>query len=246
MSLRNIRLVMEYDGSAYHGWQSQPHGKTIQDTLEGCLRKLTGEPIRVIASGRTDAGVHAEGQVVNFPTTTSLSPQTLLRGCNSLLPRDIVIREASEVPLSFHARFSAKSKTYRYQLLNRPIPSVFYRRFAWFVPYPLQLPPMQEALAGLKGTHDFSSFCAASSRARAFTRTLLRAELLPLGDLLAVYVQANGFLQYMVRAIVGTLVEVGAGKRPGEEVAALLARRDRTLAGPTAPAHGLILESVEY
>lgn len=244
---RNFKLVLEYDGGSYHGWQWQQGSLTVQEVLESRLEIMLGGPIRVRASGRTDAGVHARGQVVNFYARTTLKPEEILRGLNSLLPDDIVVLESEEVPDSFHARFSAVSKSYEYHILNRPLPSALERKFAWHIRTPLATAPMREALEIIKGRHDFAAFMAAKSSVNSTERCLYRAELQhPDADHLVFTFEANGFLRHMVRNLVGTLVEVGKGKRKPEDFAVILAGRDRRRAGMTAPAHGLYLIRVRY
>jgi tRNA pseudouridine38-40 synthase len=245
--MRNIRLVVEYDGSAYCGWQRQINGPSIQQVLEECIGRITGEESRVIGSGRTDAGVHALGQVAHFRTVSSLAEGNLLMGINGLLPPDIAIRELSEVPLAFHARYDALSKTYLYRICNRPVRSAIERNYAWFVWEPLDLGMIREAIPVFEGTHDFSSFCSTASDGSDRVRTVLAlsVERDPSG-MIDISVEAHGFLRYMVRTIVGTLVGVGRGKRSPHEVAEILAAKDRRRAGVTAPPQGLFLKEVKY
>lgn len=239
-------LRVSYDGTNYHGWQIQPGQRTVQGVLENCLARLTGGFEKLIASGRTDAGAHALDQVVNFYTSSSLTPAIIGRALNSLLPRDIVVREAISASEGFHARYSAKSKLYLYLILNRPYPSPFYSRYSWYISYPLDINKMEEAASFLRGTHDFSSFRAASCNARTSIRHLYRLELERRDSFLLFWVEANAFLQHMVRNIVGTLVEVGRKKYEPEYVEEVLRAKDRTKAGPTAPAQGLFLYRVDY
>jgi tRNA pseudouridine38-40 synthase len=244
---RNFKLVLEYDGSQYHGWQRQQGALTIQEVLEAQLEIMLGSSIRVRASGRTDAGVHARGQVVNFHSRTRMMVGEIQRGLNSLLPADIVVLEADEVPHSFHASFSARSKRYEYRILNRMLPSALERQFAWHVRAPLALDSMRSALKTLVGTHDFRAFMASGSSVRSTERSLYLAELeRPDPDHLTIVFEADGFLRHMVRNMVGTLVEVGKGKWRPRDVADILAGRDRKQAGMTAPARGLTLVSVRY
>ena len=244
---RNFRLLLEYDGGQYHGWQRQQGVLTVQETVESRLEIMLGGPVSVRASGRTDAGVHARGQVVNFYGRTALSPEEIQRGLNGLLPPDIVVLQAEEVHESFHSRFSAVGKIYEYSILNRPIPSALERNIAWHIRQALDLASMREALRRFEGTHDFSSFMATGSSVVSTERTMLRAELEESGaSRFKMVFEANGFLRHMVRNIVGTVVEVGRGRRNPADMAAILAGRDRRLAGMTAPAHGLCLLSVRY
>ena len=244
---RNFKLVLEYDGSGYHGWQRQQGVLTIQEVVESRLEVMLGGPIGARASGRTDAGVHARCQVVNFYSRTRLRPDEIQRGLNSLLPPDIVVLEAEEVPDSFHSRFSASSKLYEYRILNRQIPSALERRSAWHVKRPLALEPMRECLKIVTGLHDFSAFMASGSSVNSTERCIYRAALeRPDTEWLIFHFEANGFLRHMVRNLVGTLVDVGKGRFTPEEFSAILAGRDRTRAGMTAPAHGLYLAAVHY
>ncbi len=243
---RNLKMTLEYEGTAYHGWQIQPNGVTIQETVESVLERLTQVRPKVIASGRTDAGVHAEGQVAHFHSDTKLSCDELRKGLNALLPHDIVVRKVDAVPEEFHARYSALGKTYRYVILNRPFPSVFERNRCWHIPRPLDVEAMERAAQFLLGRHDFSSFRASDCCAKHPLREIRRLEILQEGAWIRVYLSADAFLKHMVRNIVGTLVEVGWGKMDPAQVREILEGRDRTKAGPTAPAMGLFLESVEY
>lgn len=248
-SKRNIKLVLEYDGSPYHGWQRQQGVLTIQEVLESRLEVMFGAPVSVRGSGRTDAGVHARAQVVNFYCRGrgSLGPEELLKGLNSLLPPDIVVLHAEEVDDSFHARFSATSKIYEYRILNRPLPSALDRRFSWHIRRPLDSMPMEECLSGLLGTHDFSAFMASGSSVKSTERCVYGAVLeRPEPERLVFRFEANGFLRHMVRNLVGTLVEVGRGRRTVGEFMDVLASKDRRRAGMTAPAHGLYLMAVKY
>ncbi len=245
--MRTIKFFIEYDGTNYQGWQVQPKGATIQGLIEEKLARLTGEPVHLIGSGRTDAGVHALGQVAHFKTKSRLDVQTIQRALNSLLPSDIVIQKVEEADEGFHARKSSTSKVYEYWVLNRPLRSVFYRGTAWHVPQALNLRAMKKATRSLVGEHDFSSFQSVGSPKRTAIRRVTRAEWKRShGGLLRFEIEANGFLRQMVRAIVGTLVEVGKGKITSEDFKRILDSRDRKKAGPTAPAHGLFLKEVKY
>ena len=244
---RNIKLVLEYDGAGYHGWQRQNGMLTVQEVLESRLAVMLGGVVGVRASGRTDAGVHAKGQVANFYTRSRLSPEEIQRGLNSLLPPDIVIVECKEADLSFHARFSASSKVYEYRILNRPTPSALERMHSWHIRQGLAAGPMRACLETLIGVHDFSAFMAAGSSVSSTERHMLRTRLENPDPVHLVFsFEADGFLRYMVRNLVGTLVEVGRGKRTPEEFSRILAGRDRKSAGMTAPAHGLYLLAVHY
>ncbi len=244
--MKNIKLTITYDGSNYHGWQVQKDKKTIQGTIELQLKKITGEKIRLIGSGRTDAGVHALNQVANFKTDSDLIPLQIQKALNSLLPEDIYIKSAEYVPLEFHARYMAKSKTYEYRILNRQEPNIFQRKYHWHVIPKLDIERMRSALSLLKGTHDFSSFMSAGSSIKDPIRTIFKIELYKDNDLLKVIIEANGFLRYMVRNIIGTVVQVGYGKISLNEFKNIFAARDRRLAGKKAPAKGLFLVKVRY
>ncbi len=244
---RNFKLILEYDGSNYHGWQRQAGLLTVQEVVESCLGIMLGRKVTIRASGRTDAGVHALGQVINFYAKTRLNPEDFQRGLNSLLPDDIVVKSAEEVDVSFHARFSALKKIYCYRILNRSLPSVFIRRYAWHVPYTLNLEAMERALEYIKGEHDFSAFMASKSSVKSFVRHIYRANLKRIdNENLLLILEANGFLRHMVRIIAGTIVEIGIGKKSFEEMPEIIKSRDRNRAGITAPAHGLYLVRVIY
>jgi tRNA pseudouridine38-40 synthase len=245
--MRNLKMILEYDGEAYHGWQRQANGLTIQQVLEEKIAVLTGEAVKVIGSGRTDAGVHALGQVASFKTSAALPVLPFMKGINSLLPRDIAVTDLREADSAFHARYDAKSKVYLYQVVNGPVRPVMLRRRAWFVPGPLDIERMREAAEHFMGTHDFSSFCSTHSDAPDHVRTLtaVRVETGRRG-LIKIEMEADGFLRHMVRGLVGTLIEVGRGKRPAFDLPAVLCAKDRRLGGMTAPPHGLFLKEVRY
>lgn len=244
--MRNIKLTLEYDGRAYAGWQIQPGLPTVQGTVESVLSRITDAPVRAIASGRTDAGTHALGQVANFTTHSIIDNTSLVRAMNSLLPDDIAAVEAVDVAREFHARYSALSKTYRYLILNRERPSPFYNGYAWHVRYSIDLDAMAEALNLMVGEKDFSSFRAASCSHRNPVRNILRAGVERKGEFIRFEVTASSFLQHMVRIIVGTMMEVGRGKMSLKDVEDALNARDRATAGPTATSSGLYLVEVNY
>jgi tRNA pseudouridine38-40 synthase len=255
-TMRNICMVVSYDGTAYYGFQTQPGGNTIQDKIESAIRSLTGETVSIIGSGRTDAGVHALGQVFNFKTESRIPVERWCLALNSWLPDDIVVLSAREVPPDFHARYAAKRKTYRYTINTNRFPDVVHRRFQLHHPAPLDLNAMREALQFIVGEHDFTSFTSTKSPLSSHVRTIYEAEIatetmqnpnLPdPGEVIHIYLTGNGFLYNMVRIIVGTLIEIGEGKRKSSEMTEILAARDRSCAGPTAMAHGLMLWKVEY
>lgn len=244
---RNILLVLEYDGGGYHGWQRQAGSLSIQEVIESRLGVMFGQRVGINASGRTDAGVHAKGQVINFRTRTSLTSDQILKGLNSLLPHDIAVIDAREADRSFHARFSAVSKVYEYHLLNRQAPSALLRNYLWHVRHPLAIEPMKNCLKRICGENDFSAFMASGSEVSSTSRNMLRAELEQIepGRLKFTY-EANGFLRHMVRNLTGTIVEVGKGKKTPEDFERIIASRDRRQAGITAPGRGLYLISVNY
>jgi tRNA pseudouridine38-40 synthase len=256
---RNIKLVLEYDGTDFKGSQLQANGRTVQGELEKALASLTGlsagERCVVSMAGRTDSGVHASGQVANFFTASRLPVETFRRGLNALLPFDVAVVTAEEVSSDFHARFSAKERTYRYTVLNRPVRSPLARRFAYQVAQPLDLPALQAAAASLVGERDFASFAGAGWGVKdsdptadkpGTVRNLVKAEWQAEGDRLILEVAANAFLPHMIRNIVGTLLLVGKGERTPGDFARIVAACDRRQAGPTAPACGLSLVSVRY
>jgi tRNA pseudouridine38-40 synthase len=244
---KNFKITIEYDGTRYHGWQRQKNDRTIQEEIEKAVMAITGQNVSVTGSGRTDAGVHAYGQVANFICRTNLTDQDLLGGLNSLTDDDIVIHKCEQVDASFHARYDVKSKTYVYKLLNRQSPAAIGRHFAWYVRKKLDLVAMRAASAHLIGTHDFKAFEGAGSPRSHTTRQVFKANLVDNGDgYLSFEIEADGFLRFMVRNIVGTLVNVGLGKISPGEFKRILESRDRDQAGATAPAHGLFLATVTY
>lgn len=245
--MRNIKLVIEYDGTNYHGWQIQPNATSIQETIEDRLQKITQEEIRLIAAGRTDAGVHAVEQVANFSTESRLDINNIQRGLNSLLPPDIAIKEISEAEQDFHARYSAKSKIYRHVILNRSFPSPLYRNFSWFIPFKLDIKEMKSAVQCLIGRHDFSSFKASGCNSHNPIREVYGISLDKEKKGFIIFeIEANAFLKQMVRNIVGTLVNVGKGKIGVSEFEEILRAKDRKKAGITAPPQGLFLVKIKY
>jgi len=255
--VRTIKLLLEYDGSAYHGWQIQKDARTIQGLLEERVSRLAGERTAVIGASRTDAGVHAFGQVAAFRTRSSLDCETIKRALNATMPRDVRVLSAEEVHAQFHPRNDAIRKRYVYVLAPRGTTSAFLFKYAWEVPHKLDLGSMESAALALGGEHDFSAFMAAGGNVKDPVRTIFLLRLahteqmtfmgtrLP-GTFITVHVEANGFLRHMVRNIVGTLVEIGRGKIPPERMRPILLSRDRSEAGPTAPPHGLFLERIDY
>jgi tRNA pseudouridine38-40 synthase len=245
--VRNIKLTIEYDGGAYHGWQIQPGLRTIQGVLREQIAQITQNKVNLIGAGRTDAGVHALAQVANFKTENTIDLLSLQRGLNSLLPPDIVVKVVEEVADEFHARFSARSKVYEYHILNRSYPSAILRDYAWFIQHDIDLTPMQRCGKLLIGSHDFSSFRASGDESRHSMREVIRLEIKRREDnLIVIAIEANAFLREMVRSIVGTLVDVGRGKSSIAEFKDIFGAHDRRRAGMTAPAHGLFLVEVKY
>ena len=259
--MRRLRLTIAYDGTSYVGWQRQVAGTSIQGLLEAILSEIDGRPVEVAGAGRTDAGVHALGQVASAGVDTSLDIATLQRALNARLPEDVRVLEVGEALDGFHARFSARGKRYRYLIATGQVLSPFASRYVWHVPGPpLDLEAMSTALSGLVGTHDFSAFQSTGTVVPHAVRTITEAgvtdvtshpppplggDVAPGGRLLALEIAGDGFLRHMVRAISGTLVEVGAGRR-ARDLAGLISSKDRGAAGPTAPAHGLWLVRVVY
>ncbi len=243
---RKFKLIIEYDGTRYHGWQVQLNGITIQEVLQNCLKKITGEERPVIGSGRTDAGVHAEAQAAHFETISKMTAQQFLMAFNSLLPHDIVIKQVDEVPDTFHAQRSAKRKIYRYTILNRQYPSALQHNRCLFIQYHLNIEAMRQAKTYLEGKHDFTAFRASNCEARNPVREINSIDIEQDGDFIIIHCDGNGFLKYMVRNIVGTLVQVGRNKIKPEQIKTILESRDRKNAGPTARPYGLCLVKVFY
>jgi tRNA pseudouridine38-40 synthase len=277
--MRNIRLLIAYDGTDFHGWQRQSNALTVQECLEAAIERILGERPQLWGSGRTDAGVHALNQVANFKTDCPIPCENLVKALNDALPATVRIQDSQEVSAKFHARYDVRSKTYRYRILQAPVCSPFLCRFVWHYPYPLDVEHMAEAAKLLEGEHDFTSFAAVDGAAaeesckgagkdrnvvrrdsgsgdqpaahkvetamvrRIFTSRIFRH---PRTSMLIYEVSGNGFLHHMVRNMVGTLMEVGGGKLGPSGIIRILQARDRTRAGPTAPAQGLCLVRVEY
>ncbi|QHW32699.1 tRNA pseudouridine(38-40) synthase TruA [Paenibacillus rhizovicinus] len=244
--MRNIRIAVSYDGTTYHGFQTQPIGNTVQDVLEHAIRMLTGEQTSVTASGRTDAGVHARRQVINFETSSPIPVNRWALALNSWLPGDIVVLQADEVAPSFHASYNARRKTYRYGIDTSKFGDVFERNYRLHYPMPLRLQEMKAALAHVVGKHDFTSFASRRSTKTSHVRTILDARMEESEGKLDIFLTGDGFLYNMVRIIVGTLFWVGEGKLSADDFKRILEARNRTAAGPTAVAHGLMLWDVEY
>ena len=265
--MKNFKLTIEYDGTNFNGWQIQAAGRTVQGEIERALSKMTRHHVRVIGSGRTDAGVHAMGQVAAFRCDTRLSAAVFFSGLNSLLPADIVIRECEQAPDDFHPRYDATAKTYHYNILNRPLPAAIGRAYCWHIKKPLDIDAMKAAICHVIGTHDFKAFENTGSPRSHTIRTVHGADVITgltagvtpdapdadafgrnpaSDDLVTIRVTANGFLRYMVRNIVATTVDAGLSKLNPHDVAAILAKKDRRLASATAPPQGLFLHRVHY
>ena len=244
--MRNIKLLISYDGTGFSGWQRQPDRRTVQQVLEEAIGRLTGVAPATNASGRTDAGVHAAGQVVHFLTASGHPPEVFQKALNATLPADVRVNGAWEMPQAFHATLDAKAKLYRYVIDNGRVADPFRTRYAWHVYQRLDAGSMHEAAQSLKGRHDFHSFETHWPNRTSSVRTITHAAVDRAGDAVRVEVEADGFLYNMVRSITGTLVEVGKGKWPVSKVAEVLAAEDRREAGPTAPPQGLFLVRVRY
>lgn len=246
--MRNIQLIVAYDGTNYHGFQRQheTHGPTIQGTLEEVWSRLVEEEVTLATAGRTDKGVHASGQVVNFMTAARIPENKIPKALNSLLPRDIRILQANCVPDEFNARWSAKWKRYDYQVDNHLIPDVFKRLFAYHVPVPLNVLKMQEAAHYLEGRHNFKTFAAAGGASKTFERTLYRCQVQEKQGMIRVSCVGDGFLYHMVRILVGTLIDVGKGRILPAEIPDIMASHERKRARMIAPAKGLKLVHVNY
>jgi tRNA pseudouridine38-40 synthase len=244
--MQNYKILIQYDGTHYHGWQIQANGRTIQGELTRALSLLDSRPVTVHGAGRTDAGVHAEGQVANFFLERAFEPERLRDAINGNLERDVRVVAVETVADDFHARFSAMQKTYRYRIFTGAVISPFDYRYALHYRAALNLEMMREAAAVLLGTHEFSAFTVADSEVENHIRTLQQLEIQKDGDWLIIYASADGFLRYMVRNIVGTLLDIGRGHRQSDEMRDILESRDRNRAGAMAKAHGLTLLKIDY
>lgn len=241
-----VKLVVAYEGTNYCGWQIQPNGITIEQVLNETLSSLLGEEITVTGASRTDAGVHSLGNVAVFETHTKMPAEKISFALNQRLPEDIVVRESCQVPEDFHPRFSKSRKTYEYRILNCRFRQPLERRTSYFYHYPLDVSAMQKAAAYLVGEHDFTSFASVHAQTNTYVRMIYALDVVREGDMIRIRVQGNGFLYNMVRIIAGTLIQVGAGIKKPEDMESILAGKDRELAGPTAPAHGLTMIGLEY
>ena len=244
--MRNIKLIIEYDGKSFNGWQKQPNKLNIQGEIEKAIGEITGEEIDLIASGRTDAGVHSLGQTANFKTNSNIPIEKFPIAINSKLKKSIVIKSAEEVDERFHSRYSVKSKKYRYTINNSQYGSAIYRDMEYHFPFDLDVQKMQEAAKFFEGEHDFKAFKASGTSSKSSVRTIFKAEVIKNEDRIYIELTGNGFLYNMVRIISGTLLEVGMGKLRPEDIPEIIESKDRTRAGKTLPAHGLYLLKVEY
>jgi tRNA pseudouridine38-40 synthase len=243
---RKIKLLIEYEGSAYHGWQFQSNGLSVQEVFEKCILKIVKRKTTLHSSGRTDAGVHAEGMVAHFTTASKMTEGEFMKAFNSLLPHDIVVKEVLVVSMEFDARRSAGKKTYRYTILNRNYPSALLYRRCLFIPFPLDISAMRRAKSYLVGKHDFTSFRAANCGAKNPIREIFKIKLVKKAEFIFLTFEGGGFLKHMVRNIVGTLVQVGRRQIKASHVKFILESKDRQKAGPTAEPQGLCLISVDY
>jgi tRNA pseudouridine38-40 synthase len=244
MNLKNIKLLLEYDGTSFAGWQVQPGQRTVQGVLEEALQKITGDRVALTGSGRTDAGVHASGQVANFRTERDIPLKAFNQGMNAILPGDVAVLAAEEAEPDFHARFGAKSRRYRYQIVTRRSPLL--ERYAWRMTYPVKFGVMPELCQVISGKHDFTAFASAQAEVENFNVHVTHAEWRDLGGVLSFEIRADRFLHNMVRILVGTMVDAARGQIEPGSVREILESRDRSRAGKTAPACGLCLVKVEY
>ena len=244
--MRNIKLTIEYDGKDFNGWQKQPTKLNIQGTIEQAIKQITGEEVQLNASGRTDAGVHAFGQVANFKTNSQIPIEKFAIAINSRLKRSIVIKKAEEVDERFHSRLNCKKKTYRYVINNSPEGTAIYRNLETHIQQKLDVKKMQEAVKYLEGEHDFKAFKASGTSSKSSVRTIYKAEVYKEGDRVFIELTGNGFLYNMVRIIAGTLVDVGIGKIKPDEIPGIIKMQKRENAGKTLPPNGLYLLRVMY
>lgn len=244
--MKRIGLIVAYDGTQYCGWQTQPNGITVQGELNRCLSELLGTEIETMGASRTDAGVHAMGNVAVFDTDSRIPGEKFSFALNQRLPEDIRIQLSEEVEPDFHPRYCESEKTYEYRILNRTFPVPTERLYSYFYHYPLDINKMREATAYLIGQHDFASFCGAKAQVKSTIRIVTGIEVYREGDMITIRVSGRGFLYNMVRIIAGTLIEIGAGQYPPEKMKEILEVKNREAAGPTAPACGLTLIGIQF
>lgn len=244
--MRRIKLTVAYDGTNYCGWQIQPNGITVEEVLNRALSRLTGEELRVTGASRTDAGVHARGNIAVFDTASTIPAERFAYAVNPLLPEDIAVVNSEEVPQDWHPRYQNSVKTYEYRILNREMPDPLRRKYTWHVSFPLDIDKMRTAAEYLKGEHDFRSFCSIHTGAATTVRTVYMLDIGKTGDEIVIRISGNGFLYNMVRIIAGTLTEVGRGFRTPGNVKKILEAEEREKSGATAPPQGLTLISIEY
>lgn len=244
--MKRIKLIVAYDGTNYNGWQVQPTGVTIEGVLNETLTQLTKEAVTVIGASRTDSGVHALGNIAVFDTNTKIPPEKISYALNQWLPEDIVVQDSCEVPMHFHPRRCESRKTYEYKILNRTFPLPLNRHDCYFTYRKLNVEKMQQAAQYLIGEHDFKSFCSIHSQAETTTRTIYDLTVKKEQDLITIRVTGSGFLYNMVRIVAGTLLQIGTGERSPNEMQEILQAKDRTAAGPTAPAHGLTMIGIKF
>ena len=244
--MRNIKLIIEYDGKGFNGWQKQPDRLNIQGEIEKAIEEITGEKVDLTASGRTDAGVHSLGQTANFKTDSKIPTEKFAKAINSRLKKSIVIKSAEEVDEKFHSRYSVKSKTYRYIINNSENGTAIYRGLEYHVPMKLDYEKMNEAIKYFIGEHDFKAFKASGTSSKSSVRTIYKADIYQENEKIFIEITGNGFLYNMVRIISGTLLDVGLGKIKPEDIPSIIESKDRTKAGKTLPAHGLYLLQVNY
>ena len=244
--MKRVKIVVAYDGTNYHGWQIQPNEVSVEEIINNKLSELTGEEIKIIGASRTDAGVHAMGNVAVFDTESRIPGEKFSYALNQRLPEDIRVQSSEEVTQDFHPRYCDCCKTYRYQILNAEFPIPTQRLYSHFIYYDLDVKAMRQAAQYLVGEHDFKSFCSSKTSVEDTVRTIYDVKVISEDQMISIFVKGNGFLYNMVRIIAGTLIEVGLGRKQPEEIKEVLKQQDRQIAGPTAPAKGLTLMQIDY
>ena len=244
--MKRVKIVVAYDGTNYHGWQIQPNEVSVEEIINNKLSELTGEEIKIIGASRTDAGVHAMGNVAVFDTESRIPGEKFSYALNQRLPEDIRVQSSEEVTQDFHPRYCDCCKTYRYQILNAEFPIPTQRLYSHFIYYDLDVKAMRQAAQYLVGEHNFKSFCSSKTSVEDTVRTIYDVKVISEDQMISIFVKGNGFLYNMVRIIAGTLIEVGLGRKQPEEIKEVLKQQDRQIAGPTAPAKGLTLMQIDY